>query len=165
MLQMKISLVHSASTLTLMLHVFAKSVSAPQNCSHDSRFLCLRFGSLYLSNVVLGGLLNAVSSNVQNSVNEKATIFTRGFFWAKTLFPSLPIAKNKIHKNGFVLFHCVLVPRLSFGSVCVLLASCGLLQNRNLRFWSVETICVQIFFRNYRQLKLVAPLGPGTRWL
>ena len=96
MLQMMISLIHSASSISLMLRVLAKSVSAPQNCSYDSRSFCLRFSSLYLSNVVLGGLLNAVSSNIQNSVNEIATFFTRGLFWAKTLFPLLPSAKNKI---------------------------------------------------------------------
>ena len=59
-----------------MLHVLDKSVSAPQNCSNDSRSFYLRFSSLYLSNVVLGGLVNAVARNVQSSVNEIAKIFT-----------------------------------------------------------------------------------------
>ena len=95
-LQMKIFLIHSASSLSLMLHVIANSVKAPQNCSYDSQSFCLRFSSLYLSNVVLGGLLNAVSSNVQNSINEIAKIFTRGFLSAKTLLPLLPSAENKI---------------------------------------------------------------------
>ena len=62
MLQMKTSLIHSASSISLILQVLANSVSAAQNCSYDFRSLCLRFHRLYLSNVVLGGLLNAASS-------------------------------------------------------------------------------------------------------
>ena len=51
-LQMKLSLIHSASSDSLILHVLTKSVRAPQNCSYDSRSFCFRFNNLYLSNVV-----------------------------------------------------------------------------------------------------------------
>ena len=80
MLQMKTSLIHSASSFSLILQVLAKSVSAPQNCSYDSRSFYLLFTSLYLSNVVIGGLLNDASINVQNSVKVIARILTLGFF-------------------------------------------------------------------------------------
>ena len=79
-LQMKMSLIHSASSDSLMLHVLAKSVRAPQNCSYDSRSFCFRFNNLYLSNVVLGSLLIAASSRVQNSENVNAKILTLGIF-------------------------------------------------------------------------------------
>ena len=92
-----------------MLHVLARSVSAPQNCSYDSRSFCFQFSSLYLSNVILGGLLNAASSRVQNSENDIARILTLGFFCVKTLFPSLPRARNKLIAVScpppFVSFH------------------------------------------------------------
>ena len=80
MLQMKTSIIHSAPSFSRILQVLAKSVSAPQKCSHDSRSFVLRFNNLYLSNVVLGGLLNAASSQVQNSMKDIAKILTRGFF-------------------------------------------------------------------------------------
>ena len=102
MLQIKMSLIHSASSCSLMLHVLAKSVRASQNCSYDSQYFCFRFNNLYLSNVVLGGLLNAASSKVQNSDKVIAKILTLGFFCVKTLFPSLPKARNP---PPFVSFH------------------------------------------------------------
>ena len=80
MLQMKTSFVHSAASFSFILRVLAKSVSAPQNCSYDSRSFCLRFSNLYLSNVVLGGLMTAASSKVQNSVKEIAKVLNLGFF-------------------------------------------------------------------------------------
>ena len=95
-LQMKMSLIHSTSSHSLMLHVLARTVSAPQNCSYDSRSFSFRFNNLYLSNVVLGGL----PSRVQNSVeNVMAKILTLGFFYVKTLFPSLPKDRNKIDRS------------------------------------------------------------------
>ena len=185
---MKISLIHSASSVSLMMHVLAKSVRAPQNCSNDYQYLCLRFNNLCFSKVVFGGLLNAVSSRVKKSVNGVATIFSQGFFFVQRPFflrflvlktnravffvgfcPSHPIDfflffADPFFLTGFVCFHSVLVPRFSTVFVCVRLASCGLLQDWNLRFWylrSVETIDVQIFFGNYRQLELVIPPDPG----
>ena len=83
---MKISLIHSASSISFILQVLAKSVSAAQNCSYDFRSFCLRFNRLYISNVVLGGALNAASSKAQNSVTEIAKIFTCGFFFEQRPF-------------------------------------------------------------------------------
>ena len=48
---------------------------------------------------MLGGLLNAASSRVQNSEKVVAKILTLGFFCVKTLFPSLPMARNKIDRS------------------------------------------------------------------
>ena len=93
-LQMKMSLIHSA-----LLHVLARSARAPQNCSYDSRSFCFRFYNFYLSNVVLGGLLNAAFSRVQNSENVIAKILTLRFFCVKILFPSLPRARNEIDRS------------------------------------------------------------------
>ena len=109
MLQMKTSLIHSASSFSFKLHVllglpriahkipdlsicYYKSLRAPQICSYDSRSFYLLLIILYLSNVVLGGLLKAASSRDQNSVKEIAKISL------KTLFPSLPRARNKIER-------------------------------------------------------------------
>ena len=127
MLQMKISLIHSASSDSLILHVLARSVSAPQNCSYDSRSFCFRFSSLYLSNVVLGGLLNAASSRVQNSENDIARILTLGFFCVKTLFPSFSRARNKIDR--------------SFLSASVRLIPLNFLFSLLIRFSSADSYC------------------------
>ena len=98
-LQIKTSLIHSASLFFFKLPVLARSVKAPQNCSYDSLSFCLRLSNLYLSNVLLGGLLNAASSKVQNAVKEIVEILTLGFFCGKTLFTSLPRARNKIERS------------------------------------------------------------------
>ena len=103
------SLIHSASSDSLILQVLARSVSAPQNCSYDSRSLCYRFSNLYLSNVVLGGLLNAACNRVQNSEKDIARILTIVFFCVKTLFPSLPKARKKIDRS-FLSASVLLIP-------------------------------------------------------
>ena len=97
--QMKTSFIHSASSDSFILHTLARSVRAPQNCSSDSRYFCFRLNYLYLSNVVSGGFLNAVSSRVQNSEKEIVKILTLGFFCEETLFPSLPKPRNKIERS------------------------------------------------------------------
>ena len=53
--------------IQMMLKILTKFVNARQTCTKDSRSLCLRFRSLYLSKVVFGGLLKAVSNKSQNS--------------------------------------------------------------------------------------------------
>ena len=95
-LRMKMSLIHSASSDSLMLHGLDKSVRAPQNCLYDSRFFCFRFNNLYLSNVVLGGLLNAASSKFQNSEKVIAKILTLGFFCVKIFFLRSPRLEIKL---------------------------------------------------------------------
>ena len=139
-LQMKMFLIHSASSDSLMLHVLARSVRAPQKCSYDSRSFCFRFNNLYLSNVVLGGLLNAASSRVQNSENFIAKILTLGFFCVKTLFPSLPKARIKIDR--------------SFLSLSVRLIPLNFLFFSLIRFSSADSYCFIAFLF---LLSLLAP--------
>ena len=45
-LQLKTSLMYSAPSDSLILHVLARSVNAPQNCSKDSLSLCFGFKKL-----------------------------------------------------------------------------------------------------------------------
>ena len=128
---MKLSLIHSASSVSLMLHELAKSVRAPQNCSYGSRSFCFRFNNFYLSNVVLGGLLNAASNKDQNSEKFIAKILTLGFFCVKTLFPSLPRARNKIDR--------------SFSSASVRLIPLNFLFSSLIRFSSADSYCFIAF--------------------
>ena len=130
-LQMKTSPIHSASSFSFMLHVLAKSVRAPQNCSYDSRSFCFRFNNLYLSKVVLGGLSKAASSRVQNSVKEMVKILTLGIFCVKTLFPPLPRARNKIER--------------SFLSASVRLIPLNFLFSSLIRFSSGVSYCIIAF--------------------
>ena len=139
-LQMKMSLIHSASSDSLMLHVLAKYVRAPQKCSHDSRSFCFRFNNLYLSIVVLGGLLNAASSKVQKSKKVIAKILTLVFFCVKTLFPSLPKARNKIDR--------------SFLSASVRLIPLNFLFSSLIRFSSADSYCFIAFLFLFSLLAL-----------
>ena len=192
MLQMKTSLIHYASLFSFIVHVLAKSVSAPQNSSYDSRSFCLRLSYLYLSNVVLGGLLNAASSRVQNSVKEIAKILTLGFFCVKTLFPSLPRGRNKTERR-FLSASVRLIPLNFLFSSLIRFSSAA--SHRFIAFLflvslmalsvsdSLPVTCsrleicvsgasglcrlsfiVQNFLCINRQLKLAAPLSPGMRW-
>ena len=129
--QMKFSLIYSASSGCLLLHILARSVRAHQNCSLDSRSFCFRFNNLYLSNVVLGGLFTVASSKVQNSENVIANILTLGFFCEKTLFPSLPKARSKIER--------------SFWSASVRLIPLNFLFSSLIRFSSADSYCFIAF--------------------
>ena len=95
------SLIHSASSDFLKLQVLARSVNAPQKCSKGSLSLCFRFGSLYLSSVTFGGLLEARCRRSKNSSKEIDNILTLWFFWENTVFPSLPRAKKRNDINFF----------------------------------------------------------------
>ena len=95
---MKKSLIHSASSVNLVLQVLAKSVRAPQNCLNESRSFCLRFNNLYLSKNVLGGLSKAVFRRFQNSVNEIVKIFTREFFEQRPSFLHCRVQQTKSNK-------------------------------------------------------------------
>ena len=103
--------------------------------------LCFRFKSLYLSNVIFGGLLKSEFNRSQNSQIE-------GFCWAKTLLLRSRILRTKfiVTKWPLQLFsirlsvswsaslHRVLIPCFSNGSFRVLLTYSCPLQNGNLDF-------------------------------
>ena len=87
MLQMKTSSTHSASSISLMLHVLVQFANAPQNNSNDSWCHCLRFKKLlYLSKKLFGGLLKTTSKNFQKLLKVMAETFTRRFFCANIFF-------------------------------------------------------------------------------
>ena len=188
-LHMKISLIHSAYLVSIRLHVIAKSVRAPQKCSIGSRSCCLRFDNLYLSKVVLTGLLKVVSSGVQNSVNEKLKFLPENFFWAKNPYPSLLSAKNKIERS-FLSASAGLIPLKFLFSSFILFSStasytfiaflflaslltlseflpvgCSRIGNSVSCSSGQLMLSMSRFFRNYRLLELVAPLCPGMWWL
>ena len=57
-LQIKFSHIHFVSFDSLMLQNLAKTVNAPHNFSKNSLSLCFLFMSLYVLNVIFGGLKN-----------------------------------------------------------------------------------------------------------
>ena len=75
MLMIKMSRIHSSSSSD-MLHLFAISSRAPQNCSNDSLSLCFLFSNLCLSNVTFVFLTKAIDRFSQNSLKEIWRILT-----------------------------------------------------------------------------------------
>ena len=81
-------------------------------------------------------MLRLVSSRVQNSENDIARILTLGFFCVKTLFPSLPRARNKIDR--------------SFLSASVRLIPLNFLFSSLIRFSSAYSYCfIVLSFLHY----------------
>ena len=89
MLLIKISRIHSSSPVGL-LHLFAISASAPQNCSNDSVSLCFLFNSLCISKVMFVFLTKAMDKFSQNSSKEICRTLTLVKFWPNIFFPSFP---------------------------------------------------------------------------
>ena len=102
-------------------------------------FLNLRFSNLYISKVVLGDFLKAVSSMFQNSVNDTAKAFTREIFEQEQFFPSLPNAKNKIERS-FLSASARLIPLNFFFSS--LIRFLRRLCMKSKRFCSFSTLSV-----------------------
>ena len=89
MLLIKISRIHSSSPEG-MLHLFAISASAPQNCSNDFLSLCFLFNSLCLSKILC--LTKDTDKFSQNSLKEICRTLTLVNFWPNIFFPSFPRA-------------------------------------------------------------------------
>ena len=99
MLQMNASLIHPASADYLILHELERSGNALQNYWKNSLFLFFLLKSLCLSSVIFGGLLKNRFKRSQISIKEMKKVFTLWFFfWANTLFPSMPKAKIEIDR-------------------------------------------------------------------
>ena len=156
-LQMKTSLIHSASSDSLMTHVLARSVSVPQNCSKESQSLCFRFKSLYLLKCNVWRFVKNKVQDVPKVFKTDRKTFTLKFFLENTLCPSFPRARNKMDPNflsasallnpeisfviyylllsGFVRLHCISYSCLSTGFFRLRIASCELFEDWNLVFW------------------------------
>ena len=92
MLLIKVSRIHSSSPAGI-LHLFAISARASQNCSNVSLSLCFLFKNLCLSNVTFVFLTNAIDRFSQNSLKEICRILAFVNFRPNVFFPSFPRAK------------------------------------------------------------------------
>ena len=138
---MKTSSTHSASSISLMLHVLVQFANAPQNNSNDSWCHCLRFKKLlYLSKKTIWRFIENDVQELPKTFKSDGRNFHPKVFLCKHLFPLLPVAKNKsgssqsvnlfrhfidpLFFGGFVYFHSVRVTCLSTDSFYLMLTSC-----------------------------------------